>query len=127
MPDWTAAVRAHVAAAGLDPQSEAAVIDELTQHLDDCYRELSASGLPEDECRSRVLAELEDADCNRERLRPRTPAAAAVPLGTAPSRHGNLTGVTHDLKVAFRGLRSQPVFSLTVILMLASGIAGNAA
>ena len=38
-----------------------------------------------------------------------------------------MQALLHELKIAFRNLRTRPWFSLTVIGMLALGIAGNAA
>jgi ABC-type antimicrobial peptide transport system permease subunit len=38
-----------------------------------------------------------------------------------------MQGIHHDLKIAFRNIRTKPSFSLMVIGMLAAGIAGNAA
>lgn len=35
-------------------------------------------------------------------------------------------GLTHDLRIALRNIRTRPSFSLMVIGMLALGVAGNA-
>src|SRR5262249_14440044 len=57
----------------------------------------------------------------------RRPSAVTPPLGVPPRRRGHMTGLRHDLKIAFRNLQSKPAFSLMVIGMLALGVAGNAA
>ena len=40
MPDWKEAIRQRLAAAELDSASEIEVVEELTQHLEERYREL---------------------------------------------------------------------------------------
>jgi hypothetical protein len=40
VPDWKDAIRERLASAKLDPVSEADVVEELAQHLDDRYQEL---------------------------------------------------------------------------------------
>src|SRR5437879_6753451 len=40
---------------------------------------------------------------------------------------GPMSGICRDLKLAWRNLRTRPLFSLMVIGMLALGIGGNAA
>ena len=129
MRDWADAVRAHLHSAALDPRSEEAVVAELSEHLEDLYRELSASGLPDDECRRRVLAELEDSDRNwGARLRRRSDQVVPLaPVGGPLAGAGPVATLIFDVRAAARSLRAQPVFSLIVIGMLAVGLAGNAA
>lgn len=47
--DWTPDIRARLSALSIAPSREAEIIEELTQHLDDRWRELIASGEPPDE------------------------------------------------------------------------------
>jgi predicted permease len=42
MPEWKREIRERLASLNLEPAREAAIIWELSQHLDDCYRELLA-------------------------------------------------------------------------------------
>ena len=52
MPDWTNEVRRRLTSLRLSPEREAEIVDELSQHLDDHYRELIAGGAtPEDASR----------------------------------------------------------------------------
>src|SRR5262245_45376684 len=128
MPDWKEAIRDRLEAANLDPPSEAEIVEELAQHLNDRYRDLQASGIPDQECRRRALAELDGSEhlireANRFR---RLPARAPAPgIPALEKRH--VYGLTHDLKIAVRNIRTRPWFSLIVIGMLALGVAGNAA
>ena len=57
-PDWKTEIRRRLAKLRLEPTREAAIIEELAQHLDDCYAELLASGLTEAEAQRRTQAEL---------------------------------------------------------------------
>src|SRR5262249_48944180 len=127
-PDWRKSVRERMARARFDPTPELEVIEELAQHMDDRYEELRASGVSEEDCCRRVLAELDRIDplISAARLvhRPRPPASS---FGVPHYRREYMQGTIHDLKMAFRNIRLQPWFSLMVIGMLALGIAGNAA
>src|SRR5438046_1977400 len=58
MPDWKHEIRARLAKLRLEPTREAAIVEELAQHLDDCYAELLASGLLPDKAYRETLAEL---------------------------------------------------------------------
>src|SRR5215469_12472969 len=128
MPDWKAAIRERLASARLDAASETAMVEELAQHLEDRYQELRASGAPEEECHRCVLGELGDDDLLAREMRiVRRPPSPPQTLGASTNRRGYLHGFAHDLKIAFRNLRTQPLFSLMVIGMLALGIAGNSA
>jgi putative ABC transport system permease protein len=127
MPDWKEPISEHLAPAKLDPMSEAEVVEELAQHLEDRYQELQAKDIADEECRRRVLAELDDRDLLIRGVRyARRPPPPTRTLGV-PARRGYIQGVRHDLRIAFRNIRTRPLFSLMVIGMLALGVASNAA
>jgi hypothetical protein len=46
----------------LPPTTELAVIDELAQHLDDCYAQALGVGLTPDDAAARATAELDSAE-----------------------------------------------------------------
>ena len=48
MPDWKPEIQRRVAPLNLVPAREAEIVDELSQHLEDRYQELLASGQSED-------------------------------------------------------------------------------
>ncbi|MGH9850564.1 MAG: permease prefix domain 1-containing protein, partial [Blastocatellia bacterium] len=62
MPDWKPEIRRRLANLKLEPTREAAIIEELSQHLADCYAELLASGATEAEAYQRTLAELSGSE-----------------------------------------------------------------
>ena len=128
MPDWKEAIREHLAPAKLDPGSETDVTEELAQHLEDRYQELQAEDIADEECRRRVLAELDEHDLLAKGMRfARRPTATTGTLGIPTDKKGYVQGIRHDLKIAFRNIRTKPLFSLMVIGMLALGVASNAA
>jgi hypothetical protein len=53
---------------GLRPTTEMDVIEELSQHVEDRYRQLCADGMPEDEARSKSLCEIDGEDFVAELL-----------------------------------------------------------
>jgi putative ABC transport system permease protein len=128
MPDWKEAIRKRLAPAKLDPASETEVVEELAQHLEDRFQELRANGIPDEECHRHVLAELDDSDLLAKEARlARRPSIPTPVVGFPADRGGSMYGLMHDLKVAFRNIRTKPLFSLMVIGMLVLGVAGNAA
>ena len=128
MPDWRKVLEERLARAKLDPASETEIIEELAQHADSRYEELRLNGIPDEECGRRVLAELDCGDSlvRAARLIYRPPVPIAT-LGIPRHRKGYMQGIINDLKIAFRNIRTHPSFSVLVVGMLASGIAGNAA
>ena len=52
MPDWKPEIRRRLANLQLPPTREAAIVEELAQHLDESYAELLASGVSEAEALS---------------------------------------------------------------------------
>jgi len=53
MPDWKPEIRRRLANLQLPPTREAAIVEELAQHLDDCSAELLVGGETTDQVLSR--------------------------------------------------------------------------
>jgi predicted permease len=120
MPDWQERIRERLRTVKLDPAREAEIAEELSLHLDDRYKELAASGMSAAEAERAAASELETLAI------PPRPRPEPLPVGGGGG--GNLVETfLHDLKVAFRMMRSKPGFSVAVVFMLAVGIAGNGA
>jgi predicted permease len=127
MPDWKEAIRERLAPAKLDPVSEAAVVEELAQHLDDRYQELQANDISPEECHRRALAELDDRDLLGREVRLAQPPAPTFAPDISAGKRAYMPGLLQDLKIALRNIRTKPSFSFMVIGMLALGVAGNGA
>src|SRR5687767_7630459 len=77
MRDWRDEIRRLLSGAKLTGEAEAEVVEELAQHLDDRFRELTKRGVTESEATRIVLSELQDENLGR--------------------RLGELKSKTHDL------------------------------
>ena len=91
MPDWKPHIRSRLASLRLTSSRESEIVEELSQHLEDRWRELVASGASEDEATALALAGFENRDLLARRLAPLRQAHSPEPItsaGTAPGRSG---------------------------------------
>src|SRR5437867_13377997 len=123
MPDWESIIRSRLKALNLDGAREAEIVEELTGHLDDRYRELIASGLASAQAIEAATDEPNSPELVNAKLR-KSPSRPAIGVKGGGKF---MESIWHDLKVAFRMIRMKPAFSAAVIGMLALGVAGNAA
>jgi hypothetical protein len=49
LPDWKPEIKRRLAGLQLAPAREAAIVEEIAQHLDDCYEDFLASGATPEE------------------------------------------------------------------------------
>lgn len=126
MPDFKTEVRSRLARLNLEPTREAAIVEEMAQHLEQRFEELVAQGFTAPAAREMVLQELsEGTRLEKDLLR----VEKQVPFEPVPpdvhTLRGALARMARDLRFSMRTLRLNPGFSTIAILSLALGIGAN--
>jgi len=129
MPDWSRELRERLAGLAVDPVREASVVEEISQHLDDRYAELTARGASPDTARQAVLEELSGLSDRGLAAMLSESLPGPSPSRVPPSEDGAgwLSGLAKDFRYGARRLRLEPAFSAIAILSLALGIGANTA
>src|SRR5882724_2772715 len=126
MSDWKPEIIKRLAGLNLSPTREVEIVEELSQHLSDRYRESLAGGATEETARRLALADLSDEDLLRRELH-RTEKFYYEPVVLGTGRHNMIADLWQDLRYGFRTIIRQPAFAAIAIITLALGIGANSA
>jgi len=122
MPDWREEIRTRLSSLRLSPAREHEIVEELSQHLDDRWRELVDEGVPPEAATRLTLADFADANGFAQRMALLRQAHIEAPTAPGEPPAHMFVDFWRDIRYAVRVALRQPLFTCLVVGTLTLGI-----